>query len=86
MRCPASRNRCTAVFTLSTHNPYQIPPQYEGVLPKGELPIHQTVAYFDRALEKFFETAATMPWYKHTLFVITGDQIGPTANHFLHHE
>ena len=54
----------SVVFTLSTHNPYQIPPQYAGVLPKGELPIHQTVAYFDQALEKFFETAATMPWYK----------------------
>ena len=67
----------SVVFTLSTHNPYQIPPQYEGVLPKGELPIHRTVAYFDRALEKFFATAATMPWYKHTLFVITGDHIGP---------
>ena len=67
----------SVVFTLSTHNPYQIPPQYEGLLPKGELPIHWTVAYFDRALEKFFTTAATMPWYKHTLFVITGDHIGP---------
>ena len=30
----------SVVFTLSTHNPYQIPPQYQGLLPKGELPIH----------------------------------------------
>jgi phosphoglycerol transferase MdoB-like AlkP superfamily enzyme len=67
----------SAVFTLSTHNPYTVPPQYEGVFPKGEQPIHQTVAYFDHALKKFFETAEKMPWYKNTLFVITGDHIGP---------
>jgi phosphoglycerol transferase MdoB-like AlkP superfamily enzyme len=67
----------SVVFTLSTHNPYKIPPQYEGVFPKGALPIHQTVGYFDHALHKFFETAKTLPWYKNTLFVITGDHIGP---------
>jgi len=67
----------SVVFTLSTHNPYKIPPQYEGVFPKGELPIHETVGYLDHALKKFFETAEQMPWYKNTLFVITGDHIGP---------
>lgn len=67
----------SVVFTLSTHNPYKIPPQYEGVFPKGELPIHETVGYLDHALKKFFETAEKMPWYKNTLFVITGDHIGP---------
>jgi len=67
----------TVLFTLSTHNPYKIPPQYEGLFSKGELPIYQTVGYFDHALKKFFETAEQMPWYKNTLFVITGDHIGP---------
>lgn len=67
----------TVLFTLSTHNPYKLPPQYEGVFPKGELPIHETVGYLDHALKKFFETAEKMPWYKNTLFVITGDHIGP---------
>ena len=67
----------SVVFTLSTHNPYKIPPQYAGVFPEGDLPIHRTVAYFDYALKKFFETAEKMAWYKHTLFVITGDHIGP---------
>jgi len=69
----------TVLFTLSTHNPYKIPPQYEGVFPKGELPIHETVGYLDHALKKFFETAEKMPWYKNTLFVITGDHIGPVG-------
>ena len=67
----------SVVFTLSTHNPYKVPTQYQGTFPRGELPIHETVAYFDHALQKFFETAEQMPWYKNTLFVITGDHIGP---------
>jgi len=67
----------SVVFTLSTHNPYKVPPQYENSLPKGEQPIHRTVAYLDHALKHFFATAETLPWYKNTLFVITGDHIGP---------
>jgi phosphoglycerol transferase MdoB-like AlkP superfamily enzyme len=67
----------SVVFTLSTHNPYKVPPQYEHSLPKGELPIHRTVGYFDHALQHFFATAESLPWYKNTLFVITGDHIGP---------
>ena len=65
-------------FTLSTHNPYKVPPEYEASLPKGELPIHRTVAYFDQALQKFFALAEKQPWYSNTLFIITGDHIGPT--------
>lgn len=68
----------SVLFTLSTHNPYQVPAQYQTTLPKGEQPIHRTVAYFDLALKHFFATAATQPWYKDTLFVITGDHIGPS--------
>lgn len=69
----------SVLFTLSIHNPYKIPPQHEGKFPEGELPIHRTVAYFDYALKKFFETAEKTPWYKNTLFIITGDHIGPTS-------
>ncbi|HYA29294.1 MAG TPA: LTA synthase family protein, partial [Acidobacteriota bacterium] len=67
----------SVVFTLSTHNPYKVPARYESVLPTGDQPILQTVAYFDLALRNFFDTAAKMDWYKNTLFVITGDHIGP---------
>jgi len=67
----------TVLFTLSTHNPYKIPPQYKGRFAKGELPIHETVGYFDHALKNFFDTAEQMPWYNNTLFIITGDHIGP---------
>lgn len=67
----------TVLFTLSMHNPYKLLPQYEGMFSKGDLPIHEIVGYFDYSLKKFFETAEKMPWYKNTLFVITGDHIGP---------
>ncbi len=67
----------SALFTLSTHNPYKVPEKYAGVLPTGDQPILQTVAYFDLALKHFFETAEKMAWYKNTLFIITGDHIGP---------
>lgn len=63
----------SVIFTLSSHNPYKIPPEYDGVFPKGDLPILESVGYMDHALAKFFESAAKMPWYKNTLFVITGD-------------
>jgi phosphoglycerol transferase MdoB-like AlkP superfamily enzyme len=63
----------SVIFTLSSHNPYKIPPQYQGAFPKGEIPILESFGYVDYSLRKFFETAEKMPWYKNTLFIITGD-------------
>ncbi len=63
----------TSVFTVSSHHPFKIPEKYEGVFPKGTLPIHQCVGYTDFALKRFFETASQMPWFENTLFVITAD-------------
>ncbi len=60
-------------FTISSHHPYKIPPQYKGKFPEGTLPIHRVVAYSDYALKRFFETAQKQPWYKNTLFVLVAD-------------
>ena len=62
-----------SVFTLSSHNPYVVPEKYIGKFPKGTNGIHETIHYTDFALQQFFKTASTMPWYKNTLFVITAD-------------
>ncbi|HTN69379.1 MAG TPA: sulfatase-like hydrolase/transferase [Dysgonamonadaceae bacterium] len=62
-----------SVFTLSSHHPYNVPSEYEGVFPKGDIPIHQSVGYSDNAMRKFFETASQQDWYNNTLFVITAD-------------
>lgn len=63
----------TAVFTASSHHPFQVPAEYEGVFPDGTIPIHKCVGYTDNALRKFFDFAKTQPWYENTLFVITAD-------------
>lgn len=60
-------------FTLSSHHPFKLPARYTGQFPTGKLPVHQTVAYTDMALRKFFETVSTKPWFDSTLFVITAD-------------
>ncbi len=67
-----------SVFTLSSHNPYSIPAQYEGRFPEGAIPMHRCIAYSDFALRRFFEAAAREPWFRNTLFVITGDHTGKT--------
>lgn len=61
------------LFTASSHHPYKVPAQYEGMFDKGNVPIHQVIGYSDKALREFFETAKQQPWYENTLFVITAD-------------
>lgn len=63
----------TAMFSVSSHHPFEVPKQYKGVFPKGPLPLHEVLGYSDMALRRFFETASAMDWYENTLFVITAD-------------
>lgn len=63
----------TTLFTISSHNPYTIPEKYKGKFPKGPGHIHESIAYADYALKKFFETAKTKDWYNNTIFIITAD-------------
>jgi len=70
---------CSAVFTLSSHHPYNVPAKYQDSLPKGEIPIHQSIAYADHSLKRFFKTASQMDWYDNTLFIITADHTSETS-------
>ena len=64
------------IFTLSSHNPFALP---EGVsYPEGSLPMHRVIQYSDDALRAFFKESSKEPWFKNTLFVITGDHTGVT--------
>jgi phosphoglycerol transferase MdoB-like AlkP superfamily enzyme len=38
-----------SIFTLSSHHPFNVPEKYKDLLPKGTLPIHQSVAYYSNA-------------------------------------
>lgn len=69
----------STVFTLSSHVPYTIPEQHKGKFRKGKLEIHESLGYADFALRRFFDEAAKQPWFKNTLFVITGDHTQQNA-------
>ncbi|MFV0484147.1 MAG: LTA synthase family protein [Bacteroidales bacterium] len=69
----------TTVFTLSSHHPFQVPKQYEGVFPKGEIPLQECIGYTDNALRNFFNTCKRKPWFNNTLFVITADHMSNNA-------
>ncbi len=72
----------TAVFTASSHHPFQVPKRYEGVFPEGPSPLHHCIGYTDNALRKIFDYAKAQPWYSNTLFVITADH----TNELMHAE
>jgi len=63
----------TALFSVSSHHPYDVPAKYKGKFPEGRIPLNKCIRYTDMALQKFFDSARKMPWFKNTLFVITAD-------------
>lgn len=64
----------TSVFTASSHHPFKVPEQYQDrFVDVDNNPLHKGIRYTDYALQRFFETARTMPWYDSTLFVFTAD-------------
>ncbi|MGX7666248.1 LTA synthase family protein [Flavobacterium pedocola] len=67
------------IFTVSSHEPYVVPKEFEGKFPKGTIKMHQCVGYTDYAFKKFFEAAKKQPWFKNTIFIITADHCNLTA-------
>jgi phosphoglycerol transferase MdoB-like AlkP superfamily enzyme len=66
-----------SVLTLSSHNPFLIPKDANGLaLKMGTHPIHALASYTDFAIREFFETISQNDWYKNTLFIVTGDHYG----------
>ncbi len=64
----------TTIYTLSSRYPYKVPKNFK--LPKESYfwtGFEKTVYYVDYSLKDFFRTASQMPWFDHTLFVITSD-------------
>lgn len=71
----------TAVFTLSSHHPYDLPDPYAGNMPEGNTPVQPCVAFTDLSIRKFFEKASKMPWFQNTLFVFVADHVSPQMAH-----
>jgi len=61
------------LFSLSSHEPYIVPKQYENKFPKGYVNMHQPIGYTDYALKQFFNEAKKQPWFKNTIFVMVAD-------------
>jgi phosphoglycerol transferase MdoB-like AlkP superfamily enzyme len=70
----------TALFTLTSHHPFHVPEQYKEVFREEEMPIHKCIRYTDYALRRFFAEASKEPWFKNTVFVMTGDHTN-MSNH-----
>lgn len=66
----------TAIFTLSSHQPYNLPPSH-STLKDDRLEILKSVKYADYSLAQFMKCAEQQPWFKNTLFVLTADHTGP---------
>ena len=66
----------SGVFTISSHHPYNIPPQHKGKFKQGEHKLLECIMYSDYALQQFFKSAAQQPWFRNTLFVILADHPG----------
>tara|TARA_B100000965_G_scaffold37054_1_gene27355 strand:+ start:2197 stop:4107 length:1911 start_codon:yes stop_codon:yes gene_type:complete len=63
----------TTLFSLSSHEPFNVPKNYQNFFPKGNVDMHEVIGYSDNALKKFFNSAKKQEWFKNTLFVITSD-------------
>lgn len=65
----------SALFTLSSHSPYDQPKPKIEVLPWGdnERDYINSAYYTDQSLKQFFEKARKTSWFKNTLFIIVAD-------------
>ncbi|MBQ1676366.1 MAG: LTA synthase family protein, partial [Bacteroidaceae bacterium] len=63
----------TAIFTVSSHHPFNIPEKYKKTFPEEKLEIHKCIRYTDYALRRFFESASKQKWFNNTIFVLTAD-------------
>jgi arylsulfatase A-like enzyme len=60
------------LVSVSSHHPYRVEPDFEARHP-DLAPRARSVRYADDALRRFFTRAREAPWYRDTLFVVTGD-------------
>ncbi len=69
-----------ALFSLSSHHPYEVPAYYAKTYPQHPDLVLNSVQYADHSLRQFFKQAEKEKWFKNTLFIITADHCGPALN------
>ena len=62
-----------SVFTVSSHEPYNIPEKYKNKFHEGGVPIHKCAEYTDYSLKQFFNQAKKEAWFNNTIFVFVAD-------------
>ncbi len=74
----------SALFTVSTHSPYDQP--MEDVIgwakTRNQNGYLNSAYYTDRSLGEYFEKAKKQSWYNNTLFIIVADHSHDTYNHW----
>lgn len=74
------------IFTLSSHHPYKIPPEYVSRILETDLPILRSITYADQALREYFDKAKRQPWFNNTIFILVADHTGKAKNPHFDHE
>lgn len=67
------------LFSATTHSPYNVPKELRGEYPEGRQEIHKCWRYTDDCLRATFAQWEKEPWFKNTIFVITGDHTNETC-------
>jgi phosphoglycerol transferase MdoB-like AlkP superfamily enzyme len=62
-----------SIFTLSSHQPFEIPKSFQTSLAEAPTPFVRSLRYADKSLQLFFEKYSEQAWFKKTLFILTGD-------------
>ena len=65
------------IYTLSSHNPYTLPQDYNLPDTTIKTDFEKTVRYADDALAAFFKEISDEDWFKNTIFIITSDHANP---------
>jgi phosphoglycerol transferase MdoB-like AlkP superfamily enzyme len=68
----------TTVFTLTSHQPYNIPENLKQKFSPGSHPVVQSIKYTDFALEQFFDCAKNQKWFDDSIFLFVADHTGPS--------
>jgi len=73
----------SVIFTLSTHQPFKVPTEFEKTYQAASTNEHailKSFRYFDDSLEKYFNCAKKHDWFNNTLFIFVADHTGPSLD------
>jgi len=63
------------IFSITNHTPFRCP-EKDMMISKGDSSfdhLHNTMHYTDNVIQEFFNKIKDKPWFKNTVFIITGD-------------